>query len=138
METLQHLLPKTSIYYSNLIESHPAALDKAACLHTDCHNILKCLGVTPNYIGFHQTLSAVELAAQKPDTLFSVTKHLYPVIAEEYGTSWKAVERNIRAVISRAWKNNPELMKTLAGYALTRRPKAAQFIAMLADRNASL
>ena len=31
-----------------------------------CHDTLKRLGVTPNYIGYHQTISAVELARRDP------------------------------------------------------------------------
>lgn len=99
----------------------------------NCHDILKRMGITPNYIGFHQTLTAVMLAQKQPDCLFSVTKHLYPAVAEEYGTSWKAVERNIRFVISLSWARNPSLLQELAGYPITEKPKAAQFISILAD-----
>lgn len=98
-----------------------------------CHDILKRMGITPNYIGFHQTLSAVSLVQSQPDYLFSVTKNLYPAVAKEYGTSWKAVERNIRFVISISWTRNPSLLQELAGYPLTEKPKAAQFISILAD-----
>ena len=54
----------------------------------NCHDILKRMGITPNYIGFHQILSAVTLVREQPDLLFSVTKNLYPTVAKEYGTSW--------------------------------------------------
>ena len=97
----------------------------------NCHLALKKLGITPNYIGFHQILSAVEFVNQEPDALFSVTKTLYPTIAKEYGTTWKAVERNIRSVVSMAWERNPALVRDMAGYPLKAKPKAAQFIAML-------
>lgn len=97
----------------------------------NCHLALKKLGITPNYVGFHQVLSAVEFVNQEPDALFSVTKTLYPAIAKEYGTTWKAVERNIRSVVSMAWDRNPALVRDMAGYPLKAKPKAAQFIAML-------
>lgn len=99
----------------------------------NCHLALKKLGITPNYIGFHQILSAVEFVNRNPDTLFSVTKTLYPAIAKEYGTTWKAVERNIRSIVSMAWERNPALVRDMAGYPLKSKPKAAQFIAMLID-----
>ncbi|MEA4934418.1 MAG: sporulation initiation factor Spo0A C-terminal domain-containing protein [Lawsonibacter sp.] len=100
---------------------------------TDCHLALKKLGITPNYIGFHQILSAVEFVNREPDALFSVTKTLYPTIAKEYGTNWKAVERNIRSIVSMAWERNPALVRDIAGYPLKTKPKAAQFIAMLVN-----
>lgn len=98
-----------------------------------CHLALKKLGITPNYIGFHQILSAVEFVHREPNALFSVTKTLYPAIAKEYGTTWKAVERNIRSIVSMAWDRNPALVRELAGYPLKSKPKAAQFISMLID-----
>lgn len=98
-----------------------------------CQQILNHLGITSNYIGFRQTLYAVALVQQEPNLLFLVTKELYPAVAKEYGTTWKAVERNIRSVITMAWARNPDLIRSLAGYDMEEKPKAAQFIAILAD-----
>lgn len=100
----------------------------------NCHDTLKRLGITPNYIGFHQTITAVELAKCEPDMLCLVTKSLYPEVAKSYGSSWKTVERNIRSVVSMAWERNPDLLRELAGYPLDSKPRAAQFIAILADQ----
>lgn len=104
-------------------------------MYTNCQETLKRMGVTPNYIGYHQTITAVELARQEPDMLFLVTKSLYPTVAKPYGTSWKTVERNIRSVISMAWERNPGLIRELAGYPMRAKPRAAQFIAILADQD---
>ena len=98
-----------------------------------CHDVLKNLGITPNYIGFHQTITAVEIVCQEPSALFLVTKDLYPAVAKEYSTCWKTVERNIRSVTAMAWERNPTLVRELAGYPMEQRPRAAQFIAILAD-----
>ena len=103
-------------------------------MSTNYHDTLKRLGITPNYIGFHQTITAVELAKRDPDMLVLVTKSLYPEVAKPYGTSWKTVERNIRSVVSMAGERNPDLVRELAGYPLDSRPRAAQFIAILADQ----
>ena len=94
---------------------------------------LKKLGITPNYIGFRQTALAIEFVHERPEWLLLVTKCLYPAVAKECGTSWKAVERHIRFVITIAWERNPELLDHLAGYPLCKKPKAAQFIAILAE-----
>ena len=98
-----------------------------------CQQILNHLGITSNYIGFRQTVLAVELVRQEPDLIFLVTKGLYPAVAKEYQTSWKAVERNIRSVITMAWNRNPQLIQDLAGYSMDEKPTAAQFIAILVD-----
>ena len=36
--------------------------------------------------------------AEEPERLLLVTKWLYPDVAKQYGTNWKAVERDIRTV----------------------------------------
>ena len=97
-----------------------------------CNEQLICLGITPNYVGFRQTSSAVGLVQQEPELLFLVTKRVYPSVAKQFGTSWKAVERNIRSVISIAWERNPDLLREMAGYHLDAKPTASQFIAILA------
>ena len=90
------------------------------------------LGITPNYIGFYQVLYALELARREPDALLLVTKRLYPAVAKEFGTTWKAVERNIRFAVSMAWSRNPDFLSRLAKYSVTEKPRAAQFLAILA------
>ena len=77
--------------------------------------LLYRLGVTENYTGFPHTVYAVQLSISRPDRLHLITKQLYPDVARHYGTSWKAVERNIRTVASIAWTSNPLLLAELAG-----------------------
>lgn len=97
----------------------------------DHHSLLLRMGITPNYTGHYQLLRALEVARREPDALLLVTKCLYPAVAKEFGTTWKAVERNIRSAISMAWSCNPALLSKLAGYPLSAKPRAAQFIAIL-------
>ena len=94
--------------------------------------LLLRLGVTPNYHGFFQTLLAVRLASQDPNRLARVIKSLYPEVARAYGTSWKAVERNIRTIISIAWTCNRPLLEQLAQRSLPDKPTVSQFLALLA------
>ena len=98
---------------------------------TGYYTLLMKLGVTPNYTGFFQTAFALKLIRQDPDVLQMVTKSLYPAVARQFGTNWKAVERNIRSTALMAWHRNPELVNYLAGYPLPDRPKPAQFMAIL-------
>ena len=96
------------------------------------YDILYQLGFSADYTGFFYTSYAVWLSAREPERLLLVTKWLYPDVAKHYGTNWTAVERNIRTVASVAWGNNPRLLSKLAGYTLTEKPTASQFISILA------
>ena len=58
----------------------------------DLYGLLNQLGVTANYAGFFHMACAVSLCIEQPDRLLQVTKRLYPDVAKQYGTNWKAVE----------------------------------------------
>lgn len=94
--------------------------------------ILYSIGLTPNYKGYHQLKQALKIVMEEPEALEEVTKQLYPVVARRYGTNWKAVERNIRAMIKIAWRTAPEKLKELSGCPLEQRPKPTQFLAFFA------
>ncbi len=93
--------------------------------------VLLRLGVTPNYNGFFQTLLAVRFALQDPGRLACVTKSLYPRVARFYGSSWRAVERNIRTIITVAWNGNRLLLEQLAQRPLADKPNVSQFLSFL-------
>ena len=95
--------------------------------------LLHRLGVTENYTGFSYTVYAIQLSISQPNRLCLITKQLYPDVAKHYGTTWEAVERNIRTVASVAWANNPLLLSELAGHTLTSRPHNASFLSILAS-----
>lgn len=92
---------------------------------------LMSLGITPNYAGFNQAVYAVTLSSSHPEYLREVSTRLYPAVAEHCGTTWKAVERNLRTIINTAWENNPALLAELSGRPLAKKPTSAQFIATL-------
>lgn len=94
--------------------------------------LLLSLGITPNYKAYHQIVTAIALSADNTGILLFMTKELYPAIAQEYHTNWRAVERNIRMASERAWRCNPELLSELAGYQLMESPTSSQLIAVLA------
>lgn len=97
------------------------------------YDVLYRLGVTANYKGFFYLSHAVWLCSQQPQRLLLVTKWLYPQVAEHYETNWKTVERDIRTVTSIAWRSNPQFLSELAGYPLLAKPRAAQFLSILAN-----
>lgn len=95
-------------------------------------DLLHRLGATANYTGFFQTAYAVKLCAATPERLQLVTKWVYPGVASAYGTSWTAVERNIRTIGNLIWEENRPLLEQLAGRKLYDKPYAAQLLAILA------
>ena len=98
---------------------------------TAIYDLLYQLGVTANYTGFFHVAYAVALCEEQPDRLLLVTKWLYPEIAKQYGTNWKAVERNIRTVSDVIWLKNRPLLEELAQRQLKQKPRNAQLLAIL-------
>ena len=96
----------------------------------DYRPILLQLGITPNYKGFHQMLTALEIVEANPEALTMVTKWLYPAVAKRHHASWKQVERNLRTVTRVAW-NTSNFMRDIALCPLGRRPTIAQFISII-------
>ncbi len=99
----------------------------------EVYDLLYQLGVTANYTGFFHTAYAVSLCVEQPDRLLLVTKWLYPEVAKQYLTNWKAVERNIRMVGNIIWQENRPLLEKLAHRRLEQKPRNAQLLAILAS-----
>lgn len=89
------------------------------------------LGLSANYKRLLYAAYAVTLCMQQQERLLLVTKWLYPDVARHYGTSWKAVERNIRTVSAVAWERNRALIETLAQRHIERCPCPVEFLALL-------
>lgn len=93
--------------------------------------ILLRLGVTANYKGYLYILSAVELCLADRENLHLMTKYVYPKVARQYNTSWRAVERNIRTAGAIAWRRNRAFLEALARHPLDQRPGNAKLLAIL-------
>ena len=99
-------------------------------MNKDIDRLLYSIGLTANYTGYRQIAIALELAVAEPDTLLMVTKRLYPEIAQRCGTTWKAVERNIRAMLVFTWDKSRGRLEQISG-PLDSKPTPAQFLAIL-------
>mgnify|MGYP001066148315 CR=1 FL=1 len=106
--------------------------------YSKIYGLLYQLGVTANYTGFFHTAYAVMLCMEQPDRLLLVTKWLYPEVAKQYKTSWKAVERNIRTVNDIVWRENRPLLEELAHRRLEQKPRISQLLSILAASLESL
>ncbi len=95
---------------------------------------LRRLGITANYRGHRQLAFAVRLVVENEDRLYAVQREIYEPIARSMGCNVDTIDRNIRTVLQRAWKQNRPQLNALAGYELIEQPKPAEFIDMIANR----
>ena len=66
-------------------------------------------GMPIKMVGYKYLRDAIEKAVGEPDGDLSITKTIYPAVAEEYGTSATNVERNIRYIIAATWERNDNI-----------------------------
>jgi len=101
-------------------------------------DIIQELGVPAHIKGYTYLREAIMMVIENPDVLNSVTKILYPKIAENHETTPSRVERAIRHAIEVAWnRNDIETIKNLFGYTINTekgKPTNSEFIAIVADK----
>lgn len=76
-------------------------------------------------------MATVDRVLGDEDRLSRLVLEVYTPVALQYGCDWKVVERNLRTVILRAYKQNPQLMERLAGYPMEKPPRAGEFLGMI-------
>lgn len=101
-------------------------------------NIFITVGIPAHIKGYQFLREAIKLAIDNPDIINSITKRLYPSVAERFSTSPSKVERAIRHAIEVAWNRGKiENINTLFGvrvYAHNEKPTNGEFIALVADK----
>ena len=91
------------------------------------------LNIPPNYLGAHYLAYAELLVLEDQNRLTMVTKWLYPEVAARYHTSWQAVERDIRTVISICWaQDSGARLNQITGCHVTEKPSPTRLIQLLA------
>ena len=103
----------------------------------DYRLVLMRLGVAPNYKGFYQMLTALEIVEANPEALAMVTKWLYPAVAKRHQTNWRQVERSLKIVVRVAWGTNQDFLQKLSPLPVKKRPTVSQFISFLWKANAT-
>ncbi len=96
--------------------------------------ILKTLGIPAHLYGYSYIKYAMSLICED-NSYLSVTKKLYPAIAEKFNTSKSRADRAIRTAISYIDLENSELSKELFGNSLhdNRILTNSQFFASMED-----
>lgn len=114
----------------------PVASHKA--LDEKLSNIFISVGIPAHIKGFQFLREGIKLVVDNPSIINSITKKLYPAIAQNFSTSPSKVERAIRHAIEVAWNRGKiENINSLFGvkvYSSNEKPTNGEFIALLADK----
>ena len=98
------------------------------------YDVLRALGIRRTYKGYYYVADAVRLVMTDASRLLYISKYLYPVIARIHGTSMNCVERDIRTVVTSCWQSEyAEVLETMAGIRLYRKPTSGEFIDILSS-----
>ncbi len=101
-------------------------------------NIFISIGIPAHIKGYQFLREAVKLAVEEPEIIGSITKKLYPTIAEKFETSSSKVERGMRHAIEVAWNRGKiENINNIFGlkiYNRNEKPTNGELIALIADK----
>lgn len=101
-------------------------------------NLLHNLGIPSHIKGYNYLRDGVEKLYNNQSLVGSITKELYPMIAEVYNTTSSRVERAIRHAIEVSWvRGDYHLMEELFGNSVDydrSKPTNSEFLVTLADR----
>lgn len=101
-------------------------------------NIFITVGIPAHIKGYQFLREAIKMTIKDPLIINSITKKLYPSIADMYDTSASKVERAIRHAIEVAWnKGKIENINDVFGlrvYDTNEKPTNGEFIALVADK----
>lgn len=120
------------------VKSNVVSLGKSQNLDANITSIIHEIGVPAHIKGYQYLREAITMVYNNIEILGSITKTLYPAIAEKYKTTPSRVERSIRHAIEVAWtRGNIDIISHLFGYTINiskSKPTNSEFIAMVADK----
>ncbi len=101
-------------------------------------SIFVSVGIPAHIKGYQFLREGIKLAVDNPPIINSITKNLYPSIAQKFNTTSSKVERAIRHAIEVAWNRGKiENINNIFGvkvYSSAEKPTNGEFIALLADK----
>ena len=107
-------------------------------LEADVTEIIHEIGVPAHIKGYQYLRDAIIMSVTDMEMLNSITKILYPTIAEKYQTTASRVERAIRHAIEVAWsRGKMDTIDEMFGYTIHNgkgKPTNSEFIALITDR----
>lgn len=107
-------------------------------LEKDVTEMIHEIGVPAHIKGYQYLREAIMMSVNDIEMLSSITKVLYPTIAEKFETTPSRVERAIRHAIEVAWnRGRMETLNALFGYTISTgkgKPTNSEFIALITDK----
>lgn len=104
---------------------------------TQIVSLIHEIGIPSHIMGYQYLKDAIQITMDNRDAINSITKMLYPDIAQKNGTTSSRVERAIRHAIEIAFtRGNSEFIDSLFGYSInpaTGKPTNSEFIAVTSD-----
>ena len=101
-------------------------------------DIIHEIGIPAHIKGYQYIRHAIMLVIDNLDIINSITKTLYPTVAQDFKTTASRVERAIRHAIEVAWdRGDTEVLNSIFGYTIATskgKPTNSEFIAMIADK----
>ena len=101
-------------------------------------SIFLSIGIPAHIKGYQFLREGIKMVIDRPDSISSITKVLYPGIADRFETTPSKVERAIRHAIEVAWtRGRIENINEIFGYNIyskNDKPTNGEFIALIADR----
>ena len=96
------------------------------------------IGIPAHIKGYQYLRHAIMLVIENLDVINSITKTLYPTVAQNFKTTPSRVERAIRHAIEVAWdRGDTDVLDSIFGYTIATskgKPTNSEFIAMIADK----
>ncbi len=118
--------------------TRPVQTRKNRTLDERIANLFISVGIPAHIKGYQFLREAIKMTIETPEIINSITKRLYPGIAERYQTSASKVERAIRHAIEVAWSRGKiENINSIFGikvYSPNEKPTNGEFIALIADK----
>lgn len=101
-------------------------------------DIIHQIGIPAHIKGYQYLRYAIMKVVDNLEMINSITKELYPNVAEEFRTTPSRVERAIRHAIEVAWdRGDTDVLNSFFGYTIANtkgKPTNSEFIAMIADK----
>ncbi len=119
-------------------KAEKVARERCRELEERISNIFITVGIPAHIKGYQFLREAVKMAIDDPAIVNSITKQLYPEVANKFNTSPSKVERAIRHAIEVAWNRgkieNINLLFGVRIYNHNEKPTNGEFIALVADK----
>ncbi len=131
-------VPSGNTRKEELVQAELKSRNLTYDLERDVTEMIHEIGVPAHIKGYQYLRDAIMLSVEDVEMLNSITKVLYPTIAEKFQTTSSRVERAIRHAIEVAWsRGRMETLDALFGYTINTgkgKPTNSEFIALIADK----